>query len=230
MVRCTGRMAAAGKFDRRCEASGQCRGPTLPTEVRGTADTIGALRGERSLIVRGDRLEAAKRQLHALSRVWRVNAVARLNVACNPRLRTTRARYLRRLGRIELNPRLLPDDIATAVIHEAAHAATVLLHGRKARPHGPEWRALVVKGLASSRAGRRHVVAAGRGTASLPLTQPKRGASDGRYDHWCPICQFSRVARRRVTAWRCAACVSAGLEGRLRITRRTSAHLPRHGR
>lgn len=229
MVRCTGRMAAAGKFDRRCEASGQCRGPTLPTEVRGTADTIGALRGERSLIVRGDRLEAAKRQLHALSRVWRVNAVARLNVACNPRLRTTRARYLRQLGRIELNPRLLPEEAAIAVVHEAAHAATVQLYGRRVRPHGPEWRALVSKGLASSRAGRHHVTAVGGTAPRRPPTQSKRGLRDARYDHWCPICQFSRVGRRRVAAWRCAACVSAGLDGRLRITR-VMPTAPRGGR
>ena len=40
------------------------------------------------------------------------------------------------------------------------------------------------------------------------------------YDHWCPVCQSSRQARRPVKAWRCAACVAAGLDGRLEITRR----------
>jgi hypothetical protein len=40
------------------------------------------------------------------------------------------------------------------------------------------------------------------------------------YDHWCPVCQSSRQARRPVKAWRCAACVTAGLDGTLEITRR----------
>jgi hypothetical protein len=41
------------------------------------------------------------------------------------------------------------------------------------------------------------------------------------YDHWCPVCQSSRQARRPVKAWRCAACVAVGLDGTLEITRRT---------
>jgi hypothetical protein len=40
------------------------------------------------------------------------------------------------------------------------------------------------------------------------------------YDHWCPVCQSSRTGRRPVKAWRCAACVAAGLDGKLEITRR----------
>ena len=41
-------------------------------------------------------------------------------------------------------------------------------------------------------------------------------------DHWCPVCQSSRKARRPVKAWRCAACVAAGLDGTLEIARRTT--------
>ena len=48
-----------------------------------------------------------------------------------------------------------------------------------------------------------------------------RTQSSFAYDHWCPVCQSSRQARRPVKAWRCAACVAAGLDGRLEITRRT---------
>jgi ribosomal protein L37AE/L43A len=108
------------------------------------------------------------------------------------------------------------------VVHEAAHAAAVRLHGRGIRPHGAEWRALVSQSAARSRRPGRMAL---RGTEQLArAAAPRRKAGTGhlRYEHWCPVCQFSRWARRPVAAWRCAACVSAGLEGRLRIRGTTS--------
>jgi len=50
------------------------------------------------------------------------------------------------------------------------------------------------------------------------------------YDHWCPVCQSSRVGRRPVKAWRCAACVAAGLDGKLEITRPLPFCFPAEGR
>jgi predicted SprT family Zn-dependent metalloprotease len=51
-----------------------------------------------------------------------------------------------RTGDIRLNARLLDGPEAALLevaCHEAAHAASYILHGPKARPHGREWKALM---------------------------------------------------------------------------------------
>ncbi|MGH9391819.1 MAG: SprT-like domain-containing protein, partial [Vicinamibacteria bacterium] len=96
--------------------------------------------------------------------------------------------------------------------HEMAHLATRELYGPKARPHGPEWKALVVK------AGFEPRTRLPSPNGSAPSSR-KRGRRFF-YVHRCPVCQISRTARRVVRRWRCAACVASGLEGRLHITRR----------
>jgi ribosomal protein L37AE/L43A len=40
-----------------------------------------------------------------------------------------------------------------------------------------------------------------------------------RFRHTCPVCHFSRTAKRRMTSWRCPECRAIGLEGELRIQR-----------
>lgn len=37
------------------------------------------------------------------------------------------------------------------------------------------------------------------------------------YTHTCPVCHFSRTARRAMPSWRCPECTAAGLDGELRI-------------
>ena len=52
------------------------------------------------------------------------------------------------------------------------------------------------------------------------LTRVKRASSGRRnlaFEHRCPVCQTSRVARRSMKRWRCAACLEAGLSGDLEI-------------
>jgi len=95
--------------------------------------------------------------------------------------------------------------------HEMAHLATRELYGPRARPHGPEWKALMVQAGFEPRT--RLPSPNGSGPS------PKRRRSRFLYVHRCPVCQISRAARRPVPRWRCAACVSSGLEGRLTITR-----------
>jgi len=57
------------------------------------------------------------------------------------------ARRRRDTDRIRINAALLashPDDIlAETVPHEVAHVAVHRIHGHGARPHGPEWKALM---------------------------------------------------------------------------------------
>jgi len=161
-----------------------------------------------------------RRAAHLLRRLavlWRRPAVASLRVVVHPGLRRTLGRYSLRTRRIELSPAVLsPKALTDVLTHEAAHAALAQSNAKPARPHGPEWRKLMAQ------AGKPGARATRWCRSNKPkATKPRPGNSRTRtYDHWCPVCQASRPARRPVRAWRCAACVAAGLEGRLEITAR----------
>jgi predicted SprT family Zn-dependent metalloprotease len=99
------------------------------------------------------------------------------------------------------------------LVHELAHAAAVELHGRKVRPHGKEWAALVEK---AQRAGFKTATP----RRATPATTPTKRATSNRFAHVCPVCHFKRIAKRRVTTWRCPDCRAAGLQGDLVIARR----------
>ena len=158
-------------------------------------------------------LRTARALQRRLRTVWRVR-LAGLTLVLNPRLRSTPARFLAKWSRIEVSGASAESpDLARIVVHELAHAAAVELHGPRVRPHGKEWRRLV------------QVAEAAGLFASEPTAnrrQPRRTppADPKRYLHTCPVCHFSRAARRRVTAWRCPECRAAGLPGTLTIERR----------
>jgi predicted SprT family Zn-dependent metalloprotease len=129
-----------------------------------------------------------------------------------------------RSWRIELGPRALanPKRLREVLTHEAAHAAIATSDGAAGRaPHGPEWRQLM------ARAGYPDATAAHWRCRQSPPVRSKRarprkvGGTPTWYEHWCPVCQSSRLGRRPVKGWRCAVCAAAGLEGNLEITRRT---------
>ena len=169
------------------------------------------------------RAEAILRRLGAR---WDAPALANLTVGVNARLRRTLGRLVGRPLRIELGPRaLLGGDkrLQEIVTHEAAHAALATGDGATPQaPHGPGWRRLMaLAGYPGARAAhwRCREADSQRASPGRPTT-PK--APSTRYDHWCPVCQTSRVGRRPVKAWRCAACVAAGLDGKLEITRRST--------
>ena len=52
----------------------------------------------------------------------------------------------------------------------------------------------------------------------VPNVLLHRGQPKRLWEHRCPVCHASRVARRRVPRWRCAACRATGLEGSLTVT------------
>ena len=107
--------------------------------------------------------------------------------------------------------------------HEGAPAAPAAKGGASSHaPHGPEWRELMaIAGYPKARGAHwRCHSPAGRSPQQTQQPKPRTPTSIA-YDHWCPVCQSSRQARRPVKAWHCAACVAAGLDGRLEITRRT---------
>jgi len=167
--------------------------------------------------------------LRRLGALWESRTLAGIDVLPTARLSKTLGRLVSRPWRIELGPRALVSSktLQEVVTHEAAHAATRDGAEHQA-PHGPQWRALMARaGYPKAKGGRWrcHREAAGR-----PRTerQPKpKDAPPTLYDHWCPVCQSSRVGRRPVKAWRCAACVAAGLDGALEITRRAARSDPK---
>jgi predicted SprT family Zn-dependent metalloprotease len=134
------------------------------------------------------------------------------------------SRLQRSLGRaipdrclIRLSPILLTDrrDMMLEVVcHEVAHVVVPLLYRGPRRPHGPEWAQLVRAAGFPSRS--RAPIAANPRTRTCQ-TSVARYPGSRLYVHICPICHIRRVARRRVPRWRCAACVDAGLEGRLTV-------------
>jgi predicted SprT family Zn-dependent metalloprotease len=153
------------------------------------------------------------------ARLWRTPGLGeRLVIEYSCRLRKSLARSLASRRLVRLNPilqlpqnaRLLPEVLC----HEAAHVAVFELHGPACRPHGPEWIRLVTRAGFSPR-------------LYVPVEDESQGtharwATCFVYEHRCPVCQAARLGRRPVPRWRCADCVSAGLDGHLLITRRPS--------
>jgi len=134
------------------------------------------------------------------------------------RLRTSLGNYRAKRSEITLAAWLLdgPADLLEEVLcHEAAHAAVHALHRRRVRPHGAEWRGLM------GRAGlpaRRRVPPSALGAASkAPATRYAL------WEHRCPVCQNTRIARTRVNRWRCRPCHESGRDGRLVIRRLSGA-------
>lgn len=137
-----------------------------------------------------------------------------VRIVFSRRLQSSLGRCVPGAGLIRLNPGLLdgpPEALREVVCHEVAHVATWLLHGRRARPHGEEWKALM------RRAG--YFPRARWAEAAVPTAVRER-RSGVVYVHTCPVCRSEWVARRTVSAWRCAACRNAGREGRLTVSKR----------
>jgi predicted SprT family Zn-dependent metalloprotease len=152
--------------------------------------------------------------LQALARLWKHSRISRLQVAVNPRLRATIARWQPPAAIIEISPDAAgrgAGALREIICHEAAHVVVWDRHGRTARPHGKEWAALV---RAAGFEPRASLVRCGH--------QTRRPPPAATYNHTCPVCHFSKRARRRMTRWRCPECRAVGLDGTLRIERHTS--------
>lgn len=147
-----------------------------------------------------------QRLARTFGRRWGV-PLSDVTIAFNPRLRSSWGRARR--DAVSLHPLLTwrPVLLEIVLCHELAHVAVFRLHGTRARPHGPEWKALVT---AAGHSPDRRLP--GPGT-------PKPTAPRSRFLHRCPVCQAFRVARRPVPGWRCATCVGQGLPGLMTITR-----------
>jgi predicted SprT family Zn-dependent metalloprotease len=150
-----------------------------------------------------------------LNSVWGVpDLEIRVRVQVSHRLRVSLGRSLPAKGVIRIAAFLLdgPHPLLREVLaHEAAHVAVHILHGKRVRPHGPEWRSLMRRAALEPRLR----VPIDEIDVGAPMTSPRRRT----WEHRCPVCHVRRVAARPVRRWRCAACRAAGLEGELVIRR-----------
>jgi predicted SprT family Zn-dependent metalloprotease len=106
---------------------------------------------------------------------------------------------------LEGPPRLLEEVLC----HEAAHAAVHRVHGLSASPHGSEWREFMALAGLPARA---------RIPASeLPESRRRSIRTASTWEHRCPVCQATRLARTRVARWRCRRCREEGRSGELVI-------------
>ena len=163
---------------------------------------------------------SVERILRQLATLWSSPALETIAVGLNPRLVTTLGRLLGHPRRIELGPRALASGkrVREVLTHECAHAVLASRGiATGTTPHGAQWRELMaLAGYPDAKAA----LSCYRARPSERLSRTKEPAAI--YDHWCPVCQSTRVGRRTVRAWRCAVCVAAGLDGRLEITRRAA--------
>jgi predicted SprT family Zn-dependent metalloprotease len=144
-----------------------------------------------------------------------------LTIEWSSRLHRSLGRAFPRRRLVRLSPHLLtarPDVMLEAVCHEVAHVVVPRLYRGPRRPHGPEWARLIRAAGFPTRIKLPFVdEAPPRATAGARALSPHRYPSTRLYIHVCPVCHARRVARRRITRWRCAACVAAGLDGRLTV-------------
>jgi predicted SprT family Zn-dependent metalloprotease len=158
-----------------------------------------------------------RKQLASWAKLWNLPGLdGRIDVVFGSRLRMKLGSCDPRRGLIRLNTvfkNRARIEVLEALCHEAAHIAVFEAFGGHCRPHGEEWRRLVLA------AGFEPKVALElRGEPHPPrLLHPKQTL----YEHRCPICQVIRVATRPVSRWRCAACADAGLDGTMVITKRS---------
>jgi SprT protein len=138
----------------------------------------------------------------------------RVRIAFSRRLQSSLGRCSPRTGLIRLNPGLLdgaPEALREVVCHEAAHVAAWLLHGRRARAHGREWKELMRLAGYEPRVRWPEAIVPESVRSRRPAVV---------YVHTCPVCRSHWIARRTVAAWRCGACRKAGREGRLTVSKR----------
>lgn len=152
--------------------------------------------------------------------VWGLQGLADIvSVIFSHRLKRSLGHCRPSTGRITVADQLKsehPVQFTEVLCHEAAHVAAYHLFGGKAKPHGPEWQALVRKAGFSPRVRAASSTHGGHATAR---PSPLAVARATRYEHRCPVCQMVRRARRPVPSWVCTECTEAGLPGGLVISR-----------
>jgi predicted SprT family Zn-dependent metalloprotease len=154
--------------------------------------------------------------------LWGVPALHdRLTIEWSPRLyrslgRAFPGRLLVRLSRVLVTARR--DLALEATCHEVAHIVVPVIYGPSCPPHGRDWAELVRDAgfRPRIRLPATDVIRTPK-SANTDIATSRRRSPRGLYVHTCPVCHARRIARRPIPRWRCAACVAAGLDGRLTI-------------
>jgi predicted SprT family Zn-dependent metalloprotease len=155
-------------------------------------------------------VQMARRHLVSLAVCWKHPRISQLEIAFNSSLSSTLARWMPPGDVLEISAaakargaRLIREIVA----HEAAHVAVWDRSGGSARPHGREWAALMR--------------AAGFEARATLIRCGYRRSTDRRVRirHFCSICHFTKLAKRRMPRWRCPECRAIGLEGTLKTER-----------
>lgn len=144
------------------------------------------------------------------AKAWRTPGLSQhLSISFSPRLRKTLGRVRPKSGSITLNAKLASasrDVLLEILCHEAAHVAAFLLHGLRAKPHGPEWRSLVqAAGYQPSTSLK---------CRSLPQPSPASLPSR-RHRYQCPVCEADYFVRRRNSRLHCSTCLRSGVTSQL---------------
>lgn len=149
--------------------------------------------------------------LRALAKLWKHPPVRKLQIRTNKRLMAIVSRCDASQGLIEISSKVASRSARMQreiLCHEAAYLVVWARHRRSATPHGPEWRALVQQAGFDARA------------TLVRCGEQRRSASNSyRFRHVCPVCHFSKRAKRRMPSWRCPDCRPIGLPGTLLIER-----------
>jgi predicted SprT family Zn-dependent metalloprotease len=161
------------------------------------------------------RLQPLRDRLADWGSLWGIPSFAeRVALRTSRRMRTSLGSYDARRVQLTVANWLVAGPLALleeVLCHEAAHAAVHTLHGRHAKAHGTEWRALMEQAGVEPRVR--------MPWGALPASRRVPTARRGLWEHRCPVCQVTRVARTRVSRWRCRSCREAGRDGRLVIWR-----------
>lgn len=164
----------------------------------------------KSRIESTDSLSASRRLIRRWSGKWHAPHLVD-QVTCEWSSRLTRSlgrayptRMLVRLNRLLQREPYLP-LFEEVLCHEVAHVAVYVLHGSLAASHGVEWKQLLT--LAGFEPRRELFIE----------TNAARNPGACRYQHTCPVCQATRIAKSPHPRWRCITCRDAGLEGTLVI-------------
>ena len=156
-------------------------------------------------------------EIASWARAWNIAGIGdRITIIASSRLRNSVANCDPQNRLIRVRTDLFGgtrERLLETICHEMAHIAVHRLYGRSAKPHGPEWRSLIIAAGFEPR-------------LRIPPERPAAGPDSPEnkikarsYEHRCQVCQATRRAKRPVTRWRCSACKAIGLDGRMLITR-----------
>ena len=154
--------------------------------------------------------EQHKNALLRWARVWRTPDLPHcVKILFSTRLRKSLGRVRAKSGVITLNTQLasVPRSVLLEVLcHEAAHVAIYLLHGWRAKPHGPEWRELVQ--LAGYRPATRLRCPQLHSAEMERLPAPRTHCR-------CPVCLTEYFVHRLSLLQHCSVCFRVGRKVKL---------------